>query len=188
MPDLADELQRYQQAQRMARDLGMPPPERPRRRARSELRMPEVPGPARGAFKRFQAQRQAGGGGVNAVAQSLFGKLRYMPENAPLGSQPSENLISYVSIPEEVRKSIPMQGQKPLGWDPKQLDPKEHSLLQHLVSKGAPAQTPISDDERARILRISEQQKRAQLQAERARKLRMIQEAEARGGNKSVRM
>lgn len=151
MSQLDSAFARYRKARQMAEDLGLPPPAPPRRRRR-ETRMPEVPAAARGARERARAQR---GRGLEGVAESLWGKLL-------TGTQrPGPGIVPFASLPESARKQLPVTA-PPIGWDVHQLDPRERALLRRLVQIGAPVQTEITPQERAKLERMSMSQQRAE--------------------------
>ena len=113
-----DDMRRWRQAVKVAREAGMPPPARP--------------DPPRSSPARQRPQRRS----FESIAESLFGKLISGTEI------PGQGIIPYAMLPEAARKQIQLTA-PPVGWDPSQLDSAERALLSRLITVGR-AENPSS--------------------------------------------
>lgn len=154
MPNLGDQ---YRKSVEMARMLGLPEPVRPMRRRQA---MPPIPQQAR---QRARKVAQSRAGGTAALAERLWGKLKYGQASA------GEGMIPYAQVPASIRDKIELKA-PPVGWDPNTLEPDELALLNRLqtIGQGDREQmqvTPADVERQARQAAYNErQQKLAQLQ------------------------
>jgi len=149
--NLADQ---YANSVRMADELGLPRPQRPRRR---QAKMPPLPQAARGA--RARVRKASSAQGRIDLANRLWSKLE--KGTAAVGP----GIVGYASIPESIRSQANLP-YPVTGWDPNKLEPDERALLTRMVSMNErPEQEATPEEIAAHQRRIASQKRSQEVQA-----------------------